>query len=251
MSDQSDWWTPFFRGPFLDVQLDHESAEKTQAQVDALERLLGLDTPRRILDVPCGTGRHSLELARRGHRLTGIDFNPQVLEVGRRAASAEGLNLDFREQDMREIDFEAEFAAALCHWGSFGYFSEVENADFVRRVGRALLPGGTFFLDTLVAETLYPKYSQRDFDYVGEGERRMRVLQESRFDHESGRIETTWTFQTNGHEEARTISIRIYTYRELRTLLEAAGLSIVSATDNAGQLFELGQRRLWLVTQKG
>jgi len=79
----------------------------------------------------------------------------------------------------------------------------------------------------------------------------MRVLQESRFDHDSGRIGTTWTFQRNGHEETRTISIRIYTYRELRTLLEAAGLSVVSATDNAGQPFELGQSRLWLVTQKG
>jgi len=126
VSDPSDWWTPFFRGPFFAVQVDHESAEKTRSQVDALERLLGLDAPRSILDVPCGTGRHSLELARRGHRVVGIDFNPQVLELGRLAASAEGLDVDFREQDMRELDFDAEFAAALCHWGSFGYFSDAE-----------------------------------------------------------------------------------------------------------------------------
>ncbi len=250
MSDSYDWWTEFFLGPFLDAQLGMPTVEATLREVDALVGALDLATSHRILDVPCGTGRHSLELARRGYRLTGVDFNPAVLDVARAAAAAEGLSIDFHQGDMRALGFAAQFERAFCHWGSFGYFSDAENQSFLDGVGRALCPGGRFFLDLHVAETLYPKATKRDFFYVGADDQRLRVLEERRFDHDSGRIESTWTFQKKGQEESRSLSIRIYTYRELRSMFEAAGLRVVSATDKDERPFELGSSRLWLVTEK-
>ena len=151
---------------------------------------------------------------------------------------------------MRALDFDAEFERAFSHWGSFGYFSDAENQEFLRGVGRALGPAGKFFLDAHVAETLYPKFTRRDFFYYGAGEQRVRVLEERRWDHDAGRVESTWTFQRNGQEESRAVSIRIYTYRELRLMCEAAGLKVVSATDKDGKPFELGSNRLFLVTEK-
>jgi SAM-dependent methyltransferase len=250
MDSLGDWWTPFFQGPFLDVQVDYGPAEKTRAEVDALEPLLALGTPARVLDAPCGTGRHSLELARRGHRVTGIDFNPRVLEVGREQARAGGLDIDFQQADLRQLEFESCFDAALCHWGSFGYFTEPENADFLGRVGRALRPGGRFFLDTPLAETLFPQSLPCAIFYVGEGPRRLRVLEERHFDHESGRIESQWTFQRDGREESRTMSMRIYSYRELVALMRGAGMHVVSATDRDGKAFSFGCNRLWLTVEK-
>ena len=109
MTQTNDWWTPFFTQFFGGVQLDEDKAEVTRREVDALERLLSLSGPMRILDVPCGTGRHTLELARRGHQVTGVDFNPQVLDAGRARATSEGLNAEFRQADMRRLDYDAVF----------------------------------------------------------------------------------------------------------------------------------------------
>src|SRR5262245_54265254 len=122
MSEREDWWTHFFVDFFYELQSGTDADEQTKAEVDALERLLNLGEPLRILDIPCGAGRHSVELARRGHQVTGIDFNPKVVELAKRAARSAELRVDFRQGDMRELPFVAQFERAICHWGSFGYF---------------------------------------------------------------------------------------------------------------------------------
>lgn len=250
MTAHNDWWTSFFFDFFGEMQLDERPGEQTRSEVDALERELAMTAPLRVLDVPCGTGRHSLELARRGHRVTGVDFNHKVLERARNLAAGAGLDVDFRQGDMRELAFEAAFERAICHWGSFGYFDDAGNADFLRRVGRALAPGGAFFLDTLVAESLYPKFRERDWSCWGEGPARRRVLEERLFDCATGRVESTWTMIGDGEERSRAVSIRIYTYREIEGLLEAAGFNRFRALDDSGAPFRLGSARLWLIAEK-
>ena len=74
----------------------------------------------RVLDVPCGTGRVASRLAVRGYDVTGVDFTERFLEEGR----ARGDGVRYERVDMRELPFEEEFDAAICFWGSFGYFDE-------------------------------------------------------------------------------------------------------------------------------
>src|SRR6185503_17029472 len=89
-----------------------------------LERL-ELDPGARVLDVACGHGRHSLELARRGFAVTGVDLSARSIAVAREAAEREGLRATFVERDARDLDFDGEFDAAVNLFTSaIGYFDE-------------------------------------------------------------------------------------------------------------------------------
>ncbi len=101
MADRSNWFEDFFHGIANDLWRKAVTAEQTRAEADFLERTLG--KKRRLLDVPCGNGRHSLELARRGCRMTGVDLSPEFIAEARSAAKAERLRAEFVVGDMRRL----------------------------------------------------------------------------------------------------------------------------------------------------
>lgn len=244
------WWESFFRGPWEQIQLPGYPEERTSNEVSFIEEALGLSGGERILDVPCGEGRHSIELARRGYRPTGVDFNRNAIAAAEQRASDSGVAVDFSCADMRKLDYLEEFDAALCFFGSFGYFDDAENAEFARRVARALRPGGRFLIDSHVTESLYPQFRARDWSWVRE-EPPLRLLEERRLDLESGRIEATWSFIGPDGISSSSISIRLYSYRELRDLLLGAGFASVQAFETGGlEPFHLGSSRISIVGTK-
>ncbi|MGH9460041.1 MAG: class I SAM-dependent methyltransferase, partial [Vicinamibacteria bacterium] len=103
---ESKWYESFFQGIALEMWRKAVSPEQTRLEVDFLERVLGLTKASRVLDVPCGYGRHSLKLASRGYRVTGVDQSPQMIEEGRAAAVDAGLEIEWRNQDMRDLSWE-------------------------------------------------------------------------------------------------------------------------------------------------
>src|SRR4029434_8542781 len=99
-----------------------------RGEVDFAARVLGLRRGARVLDVPCGFGRHAGELARRGYTAVGVDLSPLMLREARKA-HRERNRLQFIQNDMRRLSYRAEFDAVICLFTSFGYFSERENVD--------------------------------------------------------------------------------------------------------------------------
>src|SRR5690606_4931451 len=146
-------------------------------EVSFIEESLRLSAGERILDVPCGEGRHSIELARRGYEATGIDFNLNAIAAAKQRAAEAGVSVSFVHGDMRQLDVVDECDSAICFFGSFGYFDDAENAEFARRVARALRPGGRFLIDTHVTESLYPRFRERDWSWVSE-DPPLRVMEE-------------------------------------------------------------------------
>jgi SAM-dependent methyltransferase len=244
------WWDAFFRGPWEQIQLAGYPEERTRAEVTFIVEALQLEGPAQILDIPCGEGRHAIGLARRGFQVTGVDFNENAIAAAlRRAAEAE-VEVDFRTGDMRRLEAEGEYDAAVCFFGSFGYFSDEENLEFLHRVARALRPGGRFLLDGHVTESLYPKFRERDWSWVRE-EPPLRLLEDRRMDFEVGRVQSTWTFVSDTGTESRRVSIRVYSYRELTGLLRMAGFSAFAALETGTKKpFRLGASRLAVVATK-
>lgn len=245
MTAPPEWWETFFTGLWLEVQpvFRQEGPE----EVDAIERLLKLDRGSAILDVPCGEGRVSIELGRRGYKVTGVDFSDHFISLAEGKAKAAGVDGEWRLEDMRDLSFEGRFDAAINWWGSFGYFTDADNERFAASVFRALKPGGRFLIDAHCAETLLPNFRPQMINRVGD----VTVLQEGRWDHATGRIHSEWTFIKGDQQERKSISMRIYTYKELTDLLRRAGFEDPEAWDwRTGQPFSFGAGRLALVANK-
>jgi SAM-dependent methyltransferase len=228
-----DWYESFFEEGWDQIQADAIPPERTAEHVESIVALLRLEHGERLLDVPCGDGRIAIPLAEHGVRVTGVELNARVLERARATASERRVEADWRQSDMRDLPWQREFDAALCFSGSFGYFDDDGNVDFVRAVHRTLRPGGRFLVDTHVAETLFRIFRESGWERVGQ----TLVLQERRIDHEAGRIESDWTFVLDGAVFSRSASIRLYTYRELANLLLAGGFTDVVGYDDDGRPF--------------
>jgi SAM-dependent methyltransferase len=248
MGTQAEWWEEFFSGIWLDVQRQIKTHEETRSEVDFIERVLQLPPGAQVLDVPCGTGRHSLELATRGYRVTGVDITSQLLDDARRGADELQVEVEWECRDMRDLPWEGEFDGAFCWWGSFGYFDESGDRSFLEACSRVLKPGARFLVDSLVAEALFPVFAERMWRRSGD----TLVLYENCYDHVHGRVDTTWTLVQEGKKEMKYSSMRIYTYRELCQLLGDAGFVHYEGYGSISSVpFVLGSRRLYVVAVKG
>jgi SAM-dependent methyltransferase len=183
---------------------------------------------------------------------TGLDFNAAALAVARERAQARGVQVSFHEADMREMAFSPPFDAAYCFFGSFGYFSDEDNARFAQAVGAALRPGGRFLIDSHVMESLLPRFQARGWGWTGEPGTSIRVLEERRWNLQSRRIDVTWTFiQPDGTLQNVHSSIRVYAHAELCELLRMAGFeSFQSVETLTAAPFAIGSSRLSLIATK-
>ena len=249
MGNQTDWWREFFSGPVLDFVQHARDKENTQAEADFIQQASELPPDTKILDVPCGGGRLSLELASRGYRVTGVDISWPLLEDAKAIADVQHLPISWEHRDMRDLPWRGQFDAAICFWSSFGYFDDQGNADFLRAVSHSVKPGAPFLLDTPLIETRVPEIAveARVWWEVGD----LLVLENRRFDHVTSRVESEWTFVRDGQTEMKRLSLRLYTYRELCGLLNQAGFGDHRAYGTLdGEPFELNSTWLYLVTTK-
>ncbi|MEN6559464.1 MAG: methyltransferase domain-containing protein [Acidobacteriota bacterium] len=143
----------------------------TPGECDFLESEIGGDRSVPILDIGCGTGRHAIELARRGYKVTGIDLSPSQIDRARAKAAAAGVAPDFRVGDARALRFGPEFGLAvmLCE-GAFPLMETDEmNFEILRGAARALRPRGKLVMTTL--NGLFPLHrSVGQFENEGKGE---------------------------------------------------------------------------------
>lgn len=137
-------WYEAFGDALGEDYLKYPWVPSTLPDCDYLERILRLSPEDRLLDVGCGVGRHMIELAKRGYRMTGIDVSRGLLGVGERLAREAGVDATFRHLDARLLDLDAEFDAAysLCE-GAFSLVpTDEENLAILEGMRRAVKPGG-------------------------------------------------------------------------------------------------------------
>ena len=220
------------------IQLAWEEADDADDAAAKVARAVGVRPGARVLDVPCGTGRIARRLADRGFDVVGIDATTVFLDAAR-AARVRTIRADMRTTVVRPGTFDA----AICLWGSFGYFDDDGNRAQDRAAAEALVPGGRYLIDTVSAETLLNRFEPTHAWEVGGV-----TVDEARVYHEdTRRIETTWTMTDGGERVERTTSVRVFTVAELTDLLADAGFASFQALDDDLAPFAPGADRLWLV----
>ena len=247
----SAWYVDFFRSDYLNVyghMFTEERAEKESAFVASA---LDLKPGALVLDLCCGQGRHSVQLAKRGLKVTGLDLNPDYVELAQQAAKSSKVEIETVAADMREIPFENKFDAIVNMYSSFGYLeSEAEDLKVLESAARALKRGGQVLLDMLNREWAIDNYIQNDWHTGADGtlyvERRDLDLATSRM-----HVHFIVIDPKGGRRESIGHNIRLYTLTEMTRLLERVGLRVKSLLGGFdGEEYAIGTRRMIIVAKK-
>lgn len=162
-------WEEFFDGHAPEY-MNNEFTKNTLAEVDFIIEELGLTEGCRILDIGCGTGRHAVELARRGYRMTGIDISSGMLAQAKKAAETAGVQVERIQADAATFKAKEIFDAALCLCeGAFGLLGSDDDPlkhelAILRNINKALKPSAKVIFTVLNGLAFARKHSQQDVE---------------------------------------------------------------------------------------
>ncbi|HEX5990296.1 MAG TPA: class I SAM-dependent methyltransferase [Solirubrobacterales bacterium] len=219
-----DWYATAFDGTSAEMAW----TERTEAEVNRALTMLRPEGGERILDLACGTGRHSLELVRRGFSVVGSEISPELIEIARRDAEEQGLEATFIEGDLRELDFEEEFDIVLnLNDGAVGYFeTDEQNHRTFEVISRALKQGGRNLIQ--VPNVLYARARLPQRSWIPS--ENMVELVEHRWNKKDRYMEGAMIPLRFGEvlEGLKGIEFRqrLYTVDELREVYSSVGMTL-------------------------
>jgi SAM-dependent methyltransferase len=259
-----NWYEDFFHGVALDLWRKAVPPDQTKAEADFLVKTLQCHPGSRLLDVPCGNGRLSLELASRGYWVSGLDISEEFVKeaMSRLGPPADAGGTDktrtdsatatpkavFLLGDMKRIEAEATFDGAYCFGNSFGYLLYSDMEAFLNGVARGLKPGARFVVETgMAAESILPKLEERMWYQIQD----ILMTIEHRYLAEESCVDSEYTFVRDGKTETRQTKHWVYTVAEIRRMLERAGFAVREMFGSVkGTPYTLGSNDLLIVAQR-
>lgn len=224
-SPGSEWFEEEeFWDRFAPIMFDEDRWAEVPAVVDGLTRLCSIPPGARVLDLCCGMGRIAVELALRGHPVTGVDLTTSYLEAARESAASEDVEIEFLHGDVRRFSRPKTFDLALNLYTSFGYFSDPGDDLRLAQVAlESLKSGGAFVIETLGKEVAVREFTEGEwFDRGG-----YTVLTEYSVVDAWAALRNRWIILRGADRFERSFDQRLYAGTELRSLLLEAGFSSV------------------------
>ncbi len=238
----ADHWTEvlFLRHPEVFLSI-HEAAwttgeEQSKDLKGILERF-GVPPGGRILDAPCGIGRHATRLASMGYHAVGVDLSPVFVSRASDLAHRDGVGerATYRVGDLRRLSKsvpaeEGPFDAALNLWTSLGYYDEETDARILREYGKLVRPGGLLIVYIVNRDFVVRHFDPQGYETFGD----LVHIEQRRLDLATSRMHNEWRFfrrrgEDLDHLVTLAIEHSIYSLHELRRLLARSGWETVDA----------------------
>jgi len=223
-----DWWSRIFNSLYLKTDADVVDDRKiTSEEIAIFTRILDLSLDDRILDLCCGQGRHTLELARKGFKgAEGFDRSHYLIQKARATAKKEGLSLRFREGDARKIPYPPDiFDVILILGNSFGYFETVhDDLRVLKEVFRVMKPWGRILIDVADGDYLRQNFQPRSWEWI---DKQYFVCRERSLSLDEQRLisREVITHVKKGVIADQFYAERLYSPETMSKLLEEAGFS--------------------------
>ena len=231
----SEWWKSLFNSLYLKTDGDVvENKQNTKNEIDLLIEKLKLNTDDTILDLCCGQGRHSLELAERGYKkVTGIDRSRYLIRLARKRAHKSTLQVQFSEGDARKIRLPENSHDCIYLMGnSFGYFErEEDDHKVLESIKRVLRSKGKLALDIVNGEWMLKNYEPRSWEWIDQNQ---FVCRERSTSNDGSRIVSR---EVVVHAEQGVIADqfyaeRVYTKDQICNLLEKIGFTDITVHED-------------------
>src|ERR1035437_4513204 len=226
-----EWFVDLYDQFRMKTCFGQVSDDETRKDVDFICDVLELNDGAKVLDLFCGSGRHSLELARRGYSVTGIELNHDYLELGKKLSKAIENAPNFIQGDIRYVEYGEGYDAAIVMYQSFGYFSDDEDNLVLRKVYNALNIEGKFLIEILNRDWILNNFVEIQETEV-EG---ILMVEKRKFDKLTNRN----NFIIQRHEKDGIItkkgSWRLYTANEMINILRSLGFQFLGGYSNREQ----------------
>lgn len=255
---KSKWFNQYFNLAY--ILGDNRNAfgfdsleERTKEDVNQILKIAQINSGDRILDIPCGYGRHSIELATRGeYKIYGLDLNPFLIKIAKyRRKNSLGVcensiklktKPKFMIGDMRDFSKILNGFDLIYNWfWSFGYFNENENLKVIKEFYSALKEDGRVLIHTLTNEGLdnyLKEINKETFPTVIIDKKypKGNLYTKKEYDPKNKILNLTWLINLEDGrrfpEEPITASVKIYSIDEYKYMLNNIGFKDVEIRES-------------------
>lgn len=249
---KDNWYEDFFKGINCEFWEKAIPFEFTQQEVDFLLSELSLQKGQRILDIPCGSGRHSIELAKRGFNVTGIDISQTFIQGLAEKIKSQGLNIKAIQADILAVQLDQKFSGAICLGNSFGYFNIDRMKVFVEKVSSCLETGSKFIINSgMVAESILPNFvhysNNKTYTF---GNITMDVT--NTYQAKDSYMVSNLRYTREDKIEEHSFKHYVFSLGEISRLLKLYGLNITATySSTSKEEYKLGDQQIYIVAKKG
>ena len=243
-----NWYETFFTGINCEMWEKAATPEWTNAEVEFIKDVLNIPAGSSILDMPCGTGRHSIELAKQGYHVTAVDISDEFINGLKEKIEGQQLSIEVINANILSIQLSGSFYGAFCFGNSFGYFDYEGMETFVQKVSACLKRGAKWIINSgLMAESFLAKFiKEKKYELDG-----LTMQINNDYDEWNSCLLTTLTYTKDNKQQVHRFKHHVYTVAELIRLLNKFDLKTIALYNSTNKAeYKLGDAQIYLVAEK-